>query len=287
MFGKLEAATLRGRVVAVKEQMPLFSCTNCGKKVMESLIMQCSKCKTSKYCSKTCQISHWRDHKTICYAIEQAESYFENTYQPKTMFASHLRPEVHQKLVNLVGEKCLISCKVNSVKCKALWDTGAQVSMVSKDWLNRNMPDLKLQKVDEILGINLNLTAANGTNIPYAGFVEVSVSIAGNDKIRLDVPMLVTSQSIEAPILGYNVIEEFVKTSNHHFTVLADVLEGTLDLLDSEDTGKLVSLIEANSEDHTYLGTAKVTKKDILVPKGQSTKLSCRANYFYVAEKTV
>ncbi len=83
---------------------------NCSKVLSNSPIMQCSQCKTTKYCSKACQNEHWKCHKAINVAIKQAESYFDDVYLPKTMYMSHLTHQDHKKLVSLVGVKCLINC---------------------------------------------------------------------------------------------------------------------------------------------------------------------------------
>ena len=42
-------------------------CCNCGVRVEK--IFLCSKCNTSKYCSKECQKGQWSAHKALCYAI--------------------------------------------------------------------------------------------------------------------------------------------------------------------------------------------------------------------------
>ena len=249
-------------------------------------MMQCAQCKATNYCSKVCQIEHWRSHKEICVAIKQAESYFDAVYLPKTMYMSHLTHHNHKKLVNLVGEKCLINCKLDETNCQALWDTGAQVSMVSVGWLERHLPNAKLRKLDEILDVTLTLNAANGTGIPYLGFVEVNVRLPDNDQMELDVPMLVTPHDCAFPILGYNVITEFVKISAANKSDISNVFIKTFEPHVCTATNKLVSLIEEISQDDSHLGTVRVTRRDIVVPKGGNVKISCRANYLHLVEKT-
>ena len=41
-----------------------FGCDNCNKKIIN--ILQCSKCKFSRYCNKECQKNHWITHKKQC-----------------------------------------------------------------------------------------------------------------------------------------------------------------------------------------------------------------------------
>ncbi len=159
------------------------------------------------------------------------------------------------------------------------------MSMVSTTWLKRQMLNLKLRKIDELLDLTLILNAANGTTIPYLGFMEVKVRLPGKDKIELDVSMLVTPQDCEFPILGYNVIAEFVQTSTNK-PGISNIFNKTFDAQVCTDTTKLVSLIEESSRADNYSGTIKITRRDIMVPKGGKIKLSCRANYLYLAEKT-
>ena len=68
------------------------------------------------------------------------------------------------------------------MKTTALWDTGAQVSIVSIDWISENLPDAKVQGVQDLLGINkLDLKDANGTALPYSGWTEIDFSLIGTN----------------------------------------------------------------------------------------------------------
>ena len=90
------------------------------------------------------------------------------------MFRSHISPSNHAKLVKLVGEKCEIRCKIENKVTQSLWDTGAQVSVVSQKWLDEEVPEAKLRDVKELLDEPLRIQAANKKSIPYNGWVELS-----------------------------------------------------------------------------------------------------------------
>ena len=59
----------------------------------------------------------------------------------------------------------------------------------------------------------LDLKAANGTEIPYEGWIEVSFKlVTSDDKLRMSVvPFLVSKDTLDHPIVGYNVIEQIVR----------------------------------------------------------------------------
>ena len=109
----------------------------------------------------------------------------------------------------------MVSCILNGVPVGALWDTGAQVSIVSKSWLSTNMTSSKLRNIEELPGeeAELNLRAANDGIIPLIGWVEVQFQLASDthSSLPLTVPILVARDELEHPIIGYNVIEETIK----------------------------------------------------------------------------
>jgi len=74
--------------------------------------------------------------------------------------------------------------------------------------------------VTELLeGGPLELSAANGTHIPYEGWMKIEVTlskdaVAGMSDKPVLVPILVASSDIERPIIGFNVIEELAMTND-------------------------------------------------------------------------
>ena len=45
----------------------LYKCWSCGvAETKEKKHLQCSRCKQGQYCSKECQLSHWKEHKGMC-----------------------------------------------------------------------------------------------------------------------------------------------------------------------------------------------------------------------------
>ena len=58
-----------------------------------------------------------------------------------------------------------------------LWDTRAQISMISNKYLQESFPDCKIKDEGELLNCNLAPTAANGSTIPYQGRLELNFQV--------------------------------------------------------------------------------------------------------------
>ena len=133
----------------------------CCKEIEKEHVKICSQCRQVINGTKSCQISHWKDHKILCPAIKQLElKEIDKKNQVQTIFQSHLTPKEHAKIANLVGRHCNLNVYLNGKQVNALWDTGAQVSIVSNKWLKRNFPSIEVKNVSEILGEGQDLTIA-------------------------------------------------------------------------------------------------------------------------------
>ena len=62
-----------------------------------------------------------------------------------------INPKKKNQLASLVGKKCLVACKVEGKAARLLWDTGAQVSLVSEDWLITNLGKLEIKDLESML----------------------------------------------------------------------------------------------------------------------------------------
>ena len=155
-----------------------------------------------------------------------------------------------------------------------------QVSIVSKDWIAENLPTAEIRRMDELLNDKgLDLKAANGTEIPYEGWIEVSFKLAtSDDKHGMSVPFLVSKDALDHLIVGYNVIEEIVKnpvsdSPNNHEETLVNALSASLPSAKQENVKALIGLIWTNTS--SELCRVKVAKKDVVVPKNETIVVSC------------
>jgi hypothetical protein len=75
-------------------------------------------------------------------------------------FATHLTPGQQNKLVQIIGRKCIVLGKLDNKEVNVLWDTGAQVSIVSERFLRQRHPIKQLRNLSELVENDLKLTAA-------------------------------------------------------------------------------------------------------------------------------
>lgn len=80
-----------------------------------------------------------------------------------------------------------------------------------------HLPDMRLRDISEILDTadTLEVVAANGENMPYTGWVEITFRLAsgGGPTTEVIVPTLVMKASkLVQPIIGSNVIELIINS---------------------------------------------------------------------------
>ena len=139
---------------------------------------------------------------------------------------------------------------------------------------------MKLQDIGELFGANsgLNLTAANGTAIPYKGWVEAKFRLNRKDEKEVTVPFLVTPERLAQPIFGYNVIELFLQGDEGYpdSPSVARCIATSFYDVGIQDAEQLVNLVR--KDDGELFCTVKTSKRHITIPKKTTKTIPCRAN---------
>ena len=205
------------------------------------------------------------------------------------MYASHITPRKPERIVRLVGRnsKCVVDCYLEDKPTEVLWDTGAQVSIVSEDFLQSKLPTVQTRDIKQLFGTDgsISLQAANGTDIPYCGWVEIAVRLTNETETEIRVPFLLTKENIEQPIIRFNVTELMVRnTEGNEDDVLLERMSRSFKVSKSGDLQALISLIRTTNSGELCL--VKSTKKPHTVPAGETVHLPYRANTGPIHRKT-
>lgn len=72
----------------------------------------------------------------------------------------------------LIGEKCTAQVNVAGVMCDYLLDTGSQVTAITKSFYNENLYSQPIHSLNDLLEVE----GADGQNVPYLGYVELTIT---------------------------------------------------------------------------------------------------------------
>ena len=91
------------------------------------------QCRIVYYFSPTCQRKYRTRHAPICkslHLLAQGPSDPNSLESLTNSFICHLSPKQQIRLSSLVGQKCIVNCKINSKNASVLWDKGSKVSSI-------------------------------------------------------------------------------------------------------------------------------------------------------------
>ena len=209
----------------------LRKCYYCLKNIVHTVNIQCKNCKSVYYCDKTCQKNGWPHHETLCKTIHTLhENKIRKVYNTGS-YNTNLSVKRSTEIAKLVGEKCIATCKLNQQPADVLLDTGAQVSIINKAYLQNKFPNLLIQHMKEIIDEpdSLRVQWGSSHDIPFDGWVNLTVTCGSTDhSSSLDVPFLVTTENIPDPILGFNAIKQLMKSTNGDNKLLLKIFESSL-----------------------------------------------------------
>ena len=246
----------------------------------------CGKCKSTRYCSRECQKEHFRAHKVYCSVISDLEEHeLKKLYRDYTVREEEVDVKTKKNLMKLIGEKPMLRCSLDTKEVNVLWDTGSMISLVDAEWVKSYFPNKKLHSVSEFLGDQvLQIHAANSTEIPFKGVLLFNFTVK-NDSNTFTVPFLVTTQTINEPILGYNVIEHLVLEGNLDSK---DVLKSCFVAETSADNiNSIITVIQDRARSPDTLGKVKVYE-DKIITAGSCSSVKCRVKVLMdTSEQTI
>ena len=276
-IGKLQGTSFEGgRKLVDDNSKSLKHCNYCNRAI-ESLKM-CSRCKSTNYCSSKCQEKHWKEHKSLCEAIHMLKTQRSEKIMNTGIYTAHLNPGEQQKLIKLVGERCIVKCSLASKDTETLFDTGAQVTLISQSILKDLNITEPLKELAELLHEDkLTVKSALNSNIPIIGWLPLELQLKGSSEV-LEVPFLVCKGSISNPIVGFNVIEYII--NNHSQKEDKSIIECLRQAMSSVPVNKIeafVSFIQ-HHQGTSEICNVKSTKSYTTIPAGSNVKLKCRVN---------
>ena len=134
--------------------------------------------------------------------------------------------------------------------------------------MKKHFPNKTIRKIEELLEETeeIKLVAANGTPIPYEGWVELEMQLLsdGTDrKESIQVPFLVTKETLDLPIIGLNVICELTRDNfgltnggNRH---AINQLKQSFPVLSSDQDCLSLIKVMKNSGDNDYICAVKAS----------------------------
>ena len=198
-------------------------------------------------------------------------------------FSNNVSDQKGARIAELVGDKCVISCRLNESPMEVLLDTGAQVSILSNRDLRKEIRSAKLQPMSSILDSDdsLRVQWGNHVDIPFSGWVNLNVTIGeGETKSSVEVPFLVTTEELERPILGFNAIKILANGKQD------DVCKLFSSVIKSASISKVEAFVNLlQQEDEDVLFPARIKGKDVLLPAGKITQVPCKVKVGLISQK--
>lgn len=256
-------------------------CLNCGKKEKYRL-KQCSACKSALYCSRDCQVDHWFKHKETCNPSSSLKD-SQQVHSCKTTSSKkrNLLKKTQSSVTALVGKKCIIHCYLQGKRTDVLWDTGSQICAIDEAWKAKHLPDVKLRNIAEIVDPldPLQIEAANGTEIPYIGWVELTFKLSVNaEEIQIPV-LIVRGHQQPCPIIGFNVIERVVMDSQKKPNIDSDdetLMKTVKTAFPALKRREVKAFINAVSAERAGEYLVKTACERLNVPKHSIIHVECR-----------
>ena len=231
-----------------------------------------------------CQRRHYRSHQKICDAIFHLSNQQKKEVVKRGQYQANLTPKEQKTLIGLIGKQNVVKLYMNDKPVDILWDTGANISIISKEYVNDLFPNAVIKNLHDILSDadKLQVRWGNQEILPYEGYVELEVSLDNDTPANeILVPFLITPERLHYPILGTNAIEHI--SQNYQSNELADVLNECLPDKPKNVIESLVNFIHA--EKPQELSNVKTPKHHVTIPAGEQVSVKHNMDRVVFEEK--
>ena len=94
-------------------------------------------------------------------------------------YQANLAPKEQKTLIGLIRKQNIVKLYINDKPVDILWHTGANVSTISKEYVNNFFPNVVIKNLHGILSDaeKLQVRCGNQVILPYEGYVELEVSL--------------------------------------------------------------------------------------------------------------
>lgn len=154
--GKRQRATATGPAVTPPSHQVSRRWCHCHQEEsVNTPLQKCSGCSSATCCSTACQRQHWQQHKHICRTVRLVEKHLgqreQNDWFSHKGISDLLSDKQGKKIMKLIGRRKIVKCTFDSIPVTALWDTGAQATVINKKWRAEHLPHTTIRGVEELL----------------------------------------------------------------------------------------------------------------------------------------
>lgn len=151
--------------------------------------------------------------------------------------------------------------------------------MVGRAWVEKVLPNVKIEPLSSLfIDQPLEISAANGTAVPFDGWANVDLQIRSESHGHADiqVPVLISQNFINCPLLGSNVIAELIKGNDEQVDIAAILKEAMS--VDESAVETLISAFQLLAPEETpFSTTVRVGKTGLTIPAGQICEVKCKS----------
>ena len=98
-----------------------------------------------------CQRRHYKSHKKICDAVFLLSNKQEKKVLKRGQYQANLTPTEQKTLIGLIEKQNVVKLYTNDKPVDILWDIGANISIISTEYVNDLFPNVVIKNLHDIL----------------------------------------------------------------------------------------------------------------------------------------